>query len=191
MVSTVVGYAGGTTANPTYYKLGDHSETIQIEYDPSVISYAELLDVFWQQHNPVYPSGSRQYMSNIFYHDEAQKQLALEKRSSLEAATGHRIYTDIVPAADFYPAEEYHQKYYLEHVRDIYDEYRAIYPDINDFVKSSAVTRVNGYAAGYGTEEAFREELGSLGLSEKSQAKLADVAEKGLTPVCPVPQIAD
>ena len=191
MVSTVVGYTGGTTANPTYYKLGDHTETIQIEYDPSVLSYGDLLEVFWQLHTPIYPSGSRQYMSSSFYHDEAQKQLAMDKRSSLEAAIGHRLYTEIVPAAEFYPAEEYHQKYYLQHVRDIYDELRAIYPDINDFVRSTAVTRVNGYAAGYGTDEAFREELDKLGLSEKSRVKLVEVAEKGLTPVCPVSQIAD
>jgi peptide-methionine (S)-S-oxide reductase len=126
-------------------------------------------------------------MSNIFYHNEEQKRLALEKLDSLEAETGHKLYTEIVPAGEFYPAEEYHQKYYLQHMREIYNEYKTIYPDMNDFLNSTAVTRANGYAGGFGTEEAFREELDSLGLSEKSMANLAEIAGRGLVPVCAVP----
>ena len=76
MVRTRVGYAGGTTDNPTYYKIGDHSETIQIDYDPSVISYRQLLDVFWNGHNCTLRSPTRQYMSIVFYHNEQQRQLA-------------------------------------------------------------------------------------------------------------------
>lgn len=70
MIRTRVGYAGGSKENPTYYSLGDHSETIQIDYDPTQISYGQLLEVFWNSHNPTYEPWSRQYMSIIFYHSE-------------------------------------------------------------------------------------------------------------------------
>jgi peptide-methionine (S)-S-oxide reductase len=63
--------------NPTYHSLGDHSETIQIEYDPEQISYEELLDIFWSAHNPTARPWSRQYASFVFYHDETQRELAL------------------------------------------------------------------------------------------------------------------
>ena len=78
MVRTRVGYAGGTKKNPTYHDLGDHSETVQMDYDPTVISYTKLLDVFWDSHDPSLPSDSKQYMSIIFYHNDKQKELAIE-----------------------------------------------------------------------------------------------------------------
>ena len=75
-MSTRVGYAGGAKEDPTYRSLGDHSETIQIIYDPEIISYNELLDIFWQSHNPSLGSFTRQYASIIFYHDDNQKKQA-------------------------------------------------------------------------------------------------------------------
>jgi peptide-methionine (S)-S-oxide reductase len=182
-----VGYSGGTTENPTYYRLGDHSETVQIEYDPELISYRDLLDVFWWSHNPYYPSSGTQYMSVIFYHNDEQKRQAIESRNELEAETGMTIYTNIVPAATFYPAEDYHQKYYLQKHQEMAKEYKAIYPDIKDFIKSTAVARVNGYAGGYGTPETLQKELGSLGLSPKGIDRVLEFAERGLVPGCPVP----
>lgn len=113
MVRTRVGYAGGTTQGPTYRSLGDHSETIQIDYDPTEISYAELLDVFWDSHNPAYPDHSRQYMSIVFYHDEVQKRLAMETKARQEVRAGSQVFTEIVPYTEFYLAEDYHQKYRL------------------------------------------------------------------------------
>ena len=80
MVRTRVGYAGGTKENPTYTSLGDHSEAIRIDYDPTRISYAELLEIFWQSHNCTSRAYSRQYMSIILYHDEEQRKLAEESR---------------------------------------------------------------------------------------------------------------
>ncbi len=67
MVRTRVGYAGGTKRNPTYYNLGDHTETIQIDYDPTYVSYRELLDIFWESHDPAARPWSRQYMAVVFY----------------------------------------------------------------------------------------------------------------------------
>ncbi len=83
------------------YNLGDHTETVQIEYDPGQITYEELLDIFWSSHNPVRPSLSVQYRSIIFYHDEAQKRLALASKARLEEQLKATIYTEIVPYSRF------------------------------------------------------------------------------------------
>ncbi len=176
MVRTRVGYAGGMKINPTYYDLGNHSETIQIDYDPTQITYQKLLNVFWDSHHPTVQSRSRQYMSAIFYHNEEQKRLALETKNREEAnlASG-KIYTEIIPASDFYLAEAYHQKHYLQSVPDILGEFQSMYPNIKDFVDSTAVARVNGYVGGNGTLATLQEELSSLGLSAAGNKKLLDI----------------
>ena len=133
MVRTRVGYAGGKKKNPTYHDLGDHTETIQMDYDPAVISYEELLDVFWDSHNAAVPSWSRQYMSIIFTHDDEQKRLAAESRDREAAKTKSTIVTEIRPAGEFFLAEDYHQKYLLRSERDILREFTAIYPSETGF----------------------------------------------------------
>jgi len=70
VVRTRVGYTGGSTKNPTYHSLGDHTETVQIDYDPTQISFEELLDVFWDSHRPTQRAWSRQYMAAVFFHNE-------------------------------------------------------------------------------------------------------------------------
>jgi peptide-methionine (S)-S-oxide reductase len=170
VIRTRVGYAGGTKENPTYHDLGDHSETIQIEYDPDQISYQELLDIFWNTHSPTSRPWSQQYASIVFYHDEAQRELALETKEQQEAKRG-TIFTEIVPAGTFYPAEAYHQKYRLQR-SSLMQEFTAIYPNHDDFVASTAAARVNGYLGGDGTCEQLQEELDSLGLTSAGQDKL-------------------
>ncbi|MFC1985101.1 peptide-methionine (S)-S-oxide reductase, partial [Chloroflexota bacterium] len=128
IIRTRVGYAGGTSNNPTYHKLASHSETIQVNYDPTKISYDELLEIFWHSHNPTVPSFSHQYKSIIFYHNEAQKRLAIEAKEREEAKLEARIYTEILPFSEFYLAEAYHQKYYLQQETDLMKDLRAIYP---------------------------------------------------------------
>ncbi len=187
MIRTRVGYAGGSTENPTYYSLGDHSETIQIDYDPTQISYRQLLEVFWNSHNPIYEPWSRQYMSIIFYHSEEQKRLAIETKESEEARLGKHIFTEIVPFSEFYLAEDYHQKYYLRQEPALMVEFSAIYPATEDFIASTAVARVNGYVGGYGELATLEERLGLLGLSEAGIKRLLEIAARGLEPVCTLP----
>jgi len=175
VVRTRVGYAGGTTKNPTYHNLGDHTETIQIDYDPTQISYKELLDVFWDSHNPAQPSWSRQYMSIVFYHNDEQKKLAMETRDREAARINGEILTEIVPASEFYLAEAYHQKYRLQQVPDLMEEFRVMYPDDEDLVDSTAAARVNGYLGSYGTFEALQAETSGLGLSPAGSHRLLDI----------------
>ena len=123
VVSTRVGYTGGNVPNPSYEQVCSHTtghfEAVEVTFDPSKISYQELLEVFWSQHNPLRDDGQGpdvgpQYRAAIFYHTPEQKRLAEESKSALEAARygGRGIATLIQPAKEFYPAEEYHQQYY-------------------------------------------------------------------------------
>jgi peptide-methionine (S)-S-oxide reductase len=164
--------------NPTYHALGDHTETIQVDYDPAAISYEELLDVFWDSHNAASPAWSRQYMSIIFSHDDEQKRLASESREREAARTKSRIVTEIRPAGEFFRAEGYHQKYRLRLERELLREFTAIYPLERDFVDSTAVARVNGYLDGYGTLADLQAELPGLGLSPKAGERLAAIVSK-------------
>jgi peptide-methionine (S)-S-oxide reductase len=174
-VRTRVGYAGGTTANPTYRILGDHSETIQIDYDPAQISYAELLDLFWASHDPASRPVSQQYASIVFYHNEEQRQLAEEARDRQAAEYGGQVYTEIVPFSEFYLAEDYHQKYWLQQMPELEKDFHAIYPDSEDFVNSTAAARVNGYVQGHGTSAALQADLDSLGLSPAAGKRLLEI----------------
>ena len=123
VISTTVGYCGGKEKNPTYKQVSagktGHAEAVEIEYDPSRISYAQLLDVFWRNIDPTQKDGQfndlgRQYRTAIFYHNEEQRRLAEASKEELgkSGRFAKEIVTEIVPATAFYKAEEYHQDYY-------------------------------------------------------------------------------
>jgi len=122
VVDAVVGYAGGKTENPTYEDVctdeTGHAEVVQVTFDPAKASYQQLLDVFWNSHNPTTlnrqgPDVGTQYRSVIFYHSPEQKAAALASKEKLEKSGkfGRPIVTQIEPAPKFYRAEEYHQRY--------------------------------------------------------------------------------
>ncbi len=126
--SVVSGYSGGQVKNPTYQQVSSgwtgHAEVIQLTFDPSQISYAQLLEVFWKTHDPTTlnrqgPDFGTQYRSVIFYHNDQQRMLAQKYRAELDAAKAFRspIVTEIAPFRDFYRAEDYHQDYYNQHRR--------------------------------------------------------------------------
>ncbi len=121
IISTRVGYTGGSSKNPTYKEvcsdLTGHIESIEIIFNPKIISYHELLEIFWKNHDPTTPNrqgpdiGS-QYRSAIFYHSEKQKAAAIKsKEEKQKSLLSKKIITEISKADKFYPAEEYHQKY--------------------------------------------------------------------------------
>ena len=122
--STMVGYTGGAFENPTYEDVCSgttgHAEAIQVEYDPTITSYEELLMIFWSNHNPTTlnrqgPDVGEQYRSAVFYHTQEQEAVAQKMKEKLQDATmkrfGKKIVTEIKHASTFYKAEEYHQKY--------------------------------------------------------------------------------
>lgn len=120
--ATSVGYTGGNFSNPTYEdvctdKTG-HAEAIQLRFDPREVSYEELLDLFWSIHDPTTknrqgPDIGSQYRSTIFYHTAEQENIAKKSKQDLDDSKfQNKIVTEIVPATTFYPAENYHQKYY-------------------------------------------------------------------------------
>lgn len=122
VVYTRAGYTGGSFNDPSYEDVctgrTGHAEAIEVYYDPSVIKYEELLAIFWKMHDPTTPDrqgpdAGTQYRSAIFYHDESQRDAAESSRAELDASGYYRgrIVTQIVPAKEFYPAEEYHQRY--------------------------------------------------------------------------------
>ncbi len=143
-----------------------------MRYDPSVISYSELLEYFWSNHDPFARSFSRQYRAVLLYHGEAQRLAAEQSRLEVEQKTGKAVETSLEPAGNFYPAEDYHQKYYLQGDRGIFEEFRKMYPNFGDLVTSTAAARVNGYLGGWGSVEKARANLPFLGLSEGAGQKV-------------------
>jgi peptide-methionine (S)-S-oxide reductase len=119
---------------------------------------------------------SRQYMSIIFYHSDEQRRLAEASKARQEAEWGRPLFTEIVPARVFTPAEDYHQKYALQHEPQLFAELQAIYPRMEDLVASTAAARINGYLDGYGSEEQFNTEIDDLGLSAAGRKLLAEQA---------------
>ena len=124
VISTIVGYIGGTTRNPTYGQVTTgrtgHTEAMEVRYDPSKISYQELLDVFWVNIDPTvddrqFCDKGNQYRAGIFYHDAEQKALAEASRQKIiDSGRFDRVVTEVTAASVFYKAEEYHQDYYIK-----------------------------------------------------------------------------
>jgi peptide-methionine (S)-S-oxide reductase len=178
VIRTRVGYAGGTTVNPTYQNIGDYSETVQIDFDPVKISYEELLEVFWDSHNPATPPPSSQYKSIIFYHNEDQKNMASESMLRRASGLGKVILTEVIPFSEFYLAEDYHQKYYLLGEPILLDEFKAMYPNTGELIRSTAAARVNGYLGGNGDLKTLKEQLNSFGLTTGGKQKLLEIGTR-------------
>src|SRR5690606_9762933 len=152
VVSVVSGYAGGKEKNPTYSQVSNgktsHRESVQITFDPEVISYSELVDIFWQTYDPTDVGGSfydrgSQYESAIWYHDNGQKKVAEESKNQLDNSGkfDKPIATPIIKYTNFYPAEDYHQDYYKKNPQDYYsyrngsgrDKFiKAHWPELSD-----------------------------------------------------------
>ncbi len=120
VTATTAGYSGGSFLNPTYKDVctdrTGHAEVVQVEFDQSQVSYEQLLDIFWQSHDPTQLNRQgwdlgTQYRSAIFFHDAQQEAAARASKEAVQNHSKKRIVTEITPASEFYPAEEYHQRY--------------------------------------------------------------------------------
>lgn len=171
MIRTRVGYAGGNTDSPTYTSIGDHTETVQVDFDPDKITFDQLLEIFWSSHAYTRQKGIAQYKNAVFYHNEEQRRQADLSKELLEQRTGKTVRTDIVPLKTFTLAEDYHQKYLLKHSRlkHLLDTYYARHADLVD---STAAARLNGYAGRNGTRAQLLQELADLGVGDGGKAVL-------------------
>jgi peptide methionine sulfoxide reductase MsrA len=165
VLRTRVGYSGGLKPSPDYHDLKDHCETTQIQFNPSKVSYTQLLRIFWERHDYATPI-ENQYKSAIFYNDEQQR---IEAEASLELVKAGKmgqerfnhldILTVIAPATTFFIGELYHQKYFLQCNRKIFSllKYRCR----EDMIDDPVATSINGYLHGSGCVGAFMAEVDS------------------------------
>ena len=170
MVRTRVGYAGGTKEAPTYRDLADHTETMEIDFDPAVITYEQLLKIFWGEHNPASEPWSTQYMAAVFYNTDEQR---LQAEASAAKLPG-TVRTKILPATLFTRAEDYHQKYRLRSQKELMEMLREAYPADRDFVDSTIAARLNGLLSGQGLTAELQKELETLDCPEPLRKRLSE-----------------
>ena len=169
-----MGYAGGRQTDPVYHRMGDHTETLQVDFDPTRIRYESLLMHFWESHDPTRRRPT-QYKSIVFYHDETQQRQA---EASFDRETARRakpLHTEIRPFASFYRAEDYHQKYYLRREIDLLRELKKFYPNNRVMMDATAAARINGYLAGFGDRQILVRHGDRLGLTPEGLRRLKEV----------------
>jgi len=149
-----------------------------IHYNPEKLSFSEILEIFWAEHDPASKSWSKQYRPVIFYRGEQQKKLALDSKTELEKRLKKKVYTEILPAGEFYPAEVYHQKYYLRRLPALLKVLNEVYSQDADLVTSTVSARINGYLGGYGNLAELEKELASAGLTEGTIEKISGILKK-------------
>ncbi|AJY74364.1 peptide-methionine (S)-S-oxide reductase MsrA [Paenibacillus beijingensis] len=179
VIRTRTGYAGGTSADPTYRGMGDHSETVEIDFDPGRIGLARILEVFWNHHNPVninHYKGS-QYRSVVFYRDEEQLEIIRQVKKQMERGKGE-LETGIEPFSRFHPAEDKHQKYYLKRHPDALEKLSGLYPAHGDLIRSTLAARLNGLAKGYTNRGLILNEISEWPISPDRRETMTDLVKQ-------------
>jgi peptide-methionine (S)-S-oxide reductase len=170
-----VGYAGGTTTAPTYHSLADHAEAIDLVFDKEVITFEQLLDLFWSRRTPT-RAPSSQYRSALFCHDEAQLAIARASAEKQRTQLGHAIHTELTVGKYFYSAEDYHQKWRLRRHASLLRDLQRNYETEAALLASTAAAKLNAYVAGNGTAEQLDRDMDRLGLSDSGRRQLASLA---------------
>ncbi len=173
-----MGYTGGSLPDPTYERLGDHTESLQVDYDPARLSYEALLAGFWKEADPAERPYSRQYMSAVFFADESQKRLALATARRALAGRDEPLRLPVVPLGRFYRAEGYHQKYSLRRYTNLMHVFRG-YTE-REFEDSTVAMWLNACVDGHWKREALEEELVRLGLGEAEHRQLSRLVHEAL-----------
>lgn len=158
VIKTQVGYTGGTLANPSYSAIGDHVETVEVTYDSRVTNYEQLLRHFWSHHNASAKPIFRQYASGIFATKPEHLVVAKRLREELSTDTD-QLLTAILPAETFYPAEESHQKYYLQQDKNLFKSL-----PYGTSLKSELATKLNAIAARTGDKSQWTRKLEDFGI---------------------------
>ncbi|RDI69518.1 peptide-methionine (S)-S-oxide reductase MsrA [Halopelagius longus] len=159
IVRTRVGYAGGTKLNPTYRELGDQTEAFRVDYDTDDVSYADLLAIVFDSHDPNHQPRKRQYQ-NIVFTDSPEQREALETYLEANGLDVDSIETRIESLTRFYPAESYHQKYNLKAKQSLLNPFEEAGYDDEELQESPAAAKLNGYAGGHDIPE--EHEIGAV-----------------------------
>ncbi|OZB92798.1 peptide-methionine (S)-S-oxide reductase MsrA [Paenibacillus sp. XY044] len=180
VIRTRVGYGGGRTADPTYRDMGDHTETVEVVYDPGVISLTDVLNVFWDHHNPsnINDYKGRQYLSLLLYRDHGQLETIHQVLDRREEQGEGKPDTEIAPLTTWYPAEDRHQKYYLKRHPDAMEQLSRLYPAHEELANSTLAARLNGLAKGYTSLERIRNEIQIWPLAEEERSRLLETAKR-------------
>lgn len=173
VIKTRVGFAGGTSHEPTYRNMGDHTETVELIVDPALVSYDTLLETFWNNHNPYNINGykDRQYQSLLLYRDEEQEEAFRRIKNRMERDKGI-LDTELAPFQAFYPAETRHQKYYLKRFPDAVAKLSTLYPSDEELENSTLVARLNGVAKGFLSLERLQHEIDQWPISTNEKAEI-------------------
>lgn len=182
MLATRVGYAGGTTDHPTYHDLGDHREAVEVTFDPSVVSYDALLDVFWSgQPNHIPPGPEPRVHLAVLPIGPAQLAVVERSKSDLRRQRGETVFVDIVPDPEFWPAERLHQKFTLQRSRSqLMDKLVSRWPfagtvdPVDALMRSTAAARLNAWLGPYGDEQDLEQAGADLGIQPEVLRGLLD-----------------
>uniref|UniRef100_A0A914N7F5 peptide-methionine (S)-S-oxide reductase n=1 Tax=Meloidogyne incognita TaxID=6306 RepID=A0A914N7F5_MELIC len=151
VLKTRVGYSGGTSPSPTYQNIGDHTEIVEIQFNPELTKFKEIINLFYSKHNFTLPQKT-QYKSVILYVDEEQKKIALEEMEKAKEKYNKNtiFYTFLQKFEKFYQAEDYHQKYWLRCENNIFKELNL---SNSQLINSTLATKINGYLGGNSKED--------------------------------------
>lgn len=160
--------------------MGDHTESLLIEYDPSYLSYEDLLNMFWSAHNPRKKSlfRDRQYMSLLIYNNQQQHETALRSKEMWEKELGGPIKTEFQEASTFYQAEDYHQKYFLKRFPRAVKALESVYPTARQLTDSTVAARMNGMVRGSGKTAELKKELLTWNISEQEKTQLLQALDQ-------------
>lgn len=180
IMRTRVGFAGGTKDNPTYRQLGDHTETVEMDFDSCIVSLETILNVFWSYHNPVNINDykGQQYRSLVLFRDPIQHSVIREVMRTSEEQGKGKLDTEVAPYTGFYLAEDRHQKYYLKRYPDAIKKLRTFFPTDEELTNATLAARLNGLAKGYTNLEKIINEIRTWQVSREEQEEIIHLIKR-------------
>jgi peptide-methionine (S)-S-oxide reductase len=180
IIRTRVGYAGGTLDHPTYRQLGDHTETVEMDFDTRIIPLENVLDVFWSNHNPfnINEYKGRQYQSLVLYRGQIQLNVIQKVMKMREEQGKRKPDTEIAPYNRFYPAEDRHQKYYLKRYPNAIQELSNLFPSPQELTNATLAARLNGLAKGYTNLHTILDEIRTWPISEEEKGNMLQLIQR-------------
>jgi len=176
VIRTKVGYAGGKNPDPPAYRnLGDHTEAVEVQFDPTVISLEQLFGIFWANHDATVQQ-KKQYISAIYYYTDDEKDAALQSKQEVQKLSTKPIVTEIVHVNKFHNAEDYHQKYLLRQSGQLFASLKITDVEI---ITSHVAAKLNGYCGAYGSTTQLEQESMEWGMSDDQIQMLKEIFESG------------